>query len=168
MNIRGNISLFQPFRTALLSAFGDLNSLSMSTLNSFLKSNWIWTLKRAIDLSQKWQRMLKFVVCANELPYFRHLTRQRLSLFTLMSSTYLPDILVADHEVNREEKGFIKLPNDIFTWSIAISFSKQSIYGWMATREVFTADKMKDFYYELFYSKIKIFKEDNELPVFVW
>ena len=35
----------------------------------------------------------------------------------------------------------------------------------MATREVFTTDKMKDFYYELFYSKIKIFKEDNELPV---
>ena len=26
---------------------------------------------------------------------------------------------------------------------------------------------MKDLYYELFYSKIKIFKEDNELPVLV-
>ena len=37
MNIRGNISLFQTFRTALLSAFGYLNSLSMSTLNSFFK-----------------------------------------------------------------------------------------------------------------------------------
>ena len=37
----------------------------------------------------------------------------------------------------------------------------------MATRETFTADKMKDFYYELFYSKIKIFKEDNELPALV-
>ena len=37
----------------------------------------------------------------------------------------------------------------------------------MATREAFTADKMKDFYYELFYSKIKIFKDDNELPVVV-
>ena len=37
----------------------------------------------------------------------------------------------------------------------------------MATRETFKADKMKDFYYELFYSKIKMFKEDNELPVLV-
>ena len=37
----------------------------------------------------------------------------------------------------------------------------------MATRKTITADKMKDFYYELFYSKIKIFKEDNELPVLV-
>ena len=35
----------------------------------------------------------------------------------------------------------------------------------MATRETFTADKMKNFYYDLFYSNIKIFKEDNELPV---
>ena len=74
--------------------------------------------------------MLKFVVYDNELPYWRHLTRQRLSLFTLMSSPYLPDILVADHGVNRGEKGFIKLLNDIFTWSIAIAFSKQRIYGW--------------------------------------
>ena len=112
--------------------------------------------------------MLKFVVCVNELLYCRHLMRQVLSLFTLMSSPYLPDILVADHGVNRREKGFIKLPNDIFTWSIAIAFSKQRIYGWMATRKTMTADKMKDFYYELFYSKIKIFKEDNELPVLVY
>ena len=37
MNTRGNISQFQPFRTALLGAFGDLNLLSMSTLNNFLK-----------------------------------------------------------------------------------------------------------------------------------
>ena len=37
----------------------------------------------------------------------------------------------------------------------------------MATWETFTADKMKDFYYEQFYSKIKIFKENNELPVLV-
>ena len=104
--------------------------------------------------------MLKFVVCANELPYCRHLTRQGLSLFTLISSPYFPDILVADHRVNKGEKGIIEQPNDIFIWSIAIAFSKQRIYGWMATRETFTADKMKDFYYELFYSKIKIFKED--------
>ena len=48
--------------------------------------------------------MLIFVVCANELPYCRHLMRQGLSLFTLMSSPYLPDILVADHGVNRGEK----------------------------------------------------------------
>ena len=85
-----------------------------------------------------------------------------------MSSTYLSDILVADHEVNKGEKGFIKLPKDIFTWSIDIAFSKQRIYGWVVTQETFTVDKMKDFYYELFYSKIKIFKEDNELPVLVW
>ena len=85
-----------------------------------------------------------------------------------MSSPYLPDILVADHGVNKGEKGFIKLPNDIFTWSIAIAFSKQRIYGWMTTQETFMADKMKNFYYELFYSKIKIFKEFNELPVLVW
>ena len=84
-----------------------------------------------------------------------------------MSSPYLPDILVADHGLNRGEKGFIKLNHYIFTWSISIKFSKQRIYGWMATRETFKADKMKDFYYELFYSKIKIFKEDNELPVLV-
>ena len=37
----------------------------------------------------------------------------------------------------------------------------------MATRETFTSDKMKDFYYELFYSKIKKFKDYNELPVLV-
>ena len=37
----------------------------------------------------------------------------------------------------------------------------------MEFRETFTADKMKDFYFELIYSKIKIFKEDNELPVLV-
>ena len=37
----------------------------------------------------------------------------------------------------------------------------------MATREKFKADKMKDLFYEIFYSKIKIFKEDNELPVLV-
>ena len=73
--------------------------------------------------------MLKFVVCANELPFCRHLTRQGLNLFTLMNSPYFPDILVADHGVNRGEKGFIKLPNDIFAWSIAIAFSKQRIYG---------------------------------------
>ena len=79
--------------------------------------------------------MLKFVDCANEIPYCRHLTRQGLSLFTSMSSPYLPDILVADRGVNRGEKGLIKLYNDIFTWSIAIAFSKQRIYGWMATRE---------------------------------
>ena len=120
-----------------------------------------------MDLSREWQRMLKFVVCADELPYCRHLTRQGLGLFTLMSSPYLPDILVADHGVNRGEKRFIKLPNDIFTWSIAIAFSKQRICGLMTTKETFTADKMKDFYYELFYSKIKIFKEDNELLVLV-
>ena len=119
-------------------------------------------------MSQEWQRMLKFVVCANELPYCRHLTRQKLSLFTLMSSPYLPDILIAYHGVNRGLKGFIKLPHDIFTWSIAIAFYKQRIYGWMATRETFTTDKMKDFYNELFYSKIKIFKEDKELPVLVF
>ena len=52
----------------------------------------------------------------------------------------------------------------VITRSFAIAFSKQRICGWIATRETFTADKMKDFYYELFYSKIKIFKEDNELP----
>ena len=85
----------------------------------------------------------------------------------MMSSPYLPDILVADHGVNRGEKGFIKLPNDIFIWSIAIAFFKQRVYGWMTTRETFKVDKMKDFYYELFYSKIKMFKEDNELPVLV-
>ena len=111
--------------------------------------------------------MLKFVVCANELPYCRHLTRQGLVLFTLMSSPYLSDILVADHGVNRGEKEFIKLRNDIFTWSITIVFFKQRICEWMETRETFTSDKMKDFYYELFYSKIKIFKDDNELPVLV-
>ena len=111
--------------------------------------------------------MLKFVVCANELPYSRYLTRQGLSFYTLMSPPYLPDILVADHRVNKGEKGFIKLPNNIFAWSIAIAFSKQRIYGWVVTRETFTVDKMKDFYYELFYSKNKIFKEDNELPVLV-
>ena len=97
-----------------------------------------------------------------------NLTRQILSVFTLMSSPYFPDILVADHGVNRGEKGFIKLPNDIFTWSIAIAFYTQRIYGWMATQETFTTDKMKDFYNELFYSNIKILKEDNELPVLVW
>ena len=64
--------------------------------------------------------MLKFVVCANELPYSRHLTRQGLNLFTLMSSPYLPDILVADHGINREEKGFIKLPNDIFLHEVSL------------------------------------------------
>ena len=42
---------------------------------------------------------------------------------------YLLDILVEDHGVFRGEKGFIKLPNDIFTWSISIAFSKQRIYG---------------------------------------
>ena len=71
--------------------------------------------KSTIDLSREFQKMLKFVVYANELPYCRHLTRQGLFLFTFMSSPYHPDILVADHGVNRGEKGFIKLPNDIFT-----------------------------------------------------
>ena len=37
----------------------------------------------------------------------------------------------------------------------------------MVTREIFTADKMKDFYFELLYSKIKKLKKDNELPVLV-
>ena len=37
----------------------------------------------------------------------------------------------------------------------------------MVTWETFTVDKMKDFYYEQFYSKLKIFKEDNKLPVLV-
>ena len=44
-----------------------------------------------------------------------NLTRQVLSVFTLMSSPYFSDFLVADHGVIRGEKGFIKLPNDIFT-----------------------------------------------------
>ena len=87
--------------------------------------------------------MLKFVVCTNELPYCRHLTRQGLGLFTLMISPYLLDILAADHGVNREEKRFIKLSNDIFKWSIAIEFYKQRIYWWMATREAFTAVKWR-------------------------
>ena len=69
--------------------------------------------KSAIDLSREWQRKLKFVFCANELIYCMHLTRQGLSLFTLMSSSYLSDILVEDHGVNRGENGFIKRPNDI-------------------------------------------------------
>ena len=103
--------------------------------------------------------MLKFVVCANELPYCRHLTKQGLSFFTLMSSPYLPDILVVDHRVNRGEKGFIKLPNDIFIWSIAIAFSKQRIYGWMATRKTITADKMKNFYYENFTQRSRYLKK---------
>ena len=38
----------------------------------------------------------------------------------------------------------------------------------MATQDTFTADKMKDFYYELYFSKIKVFNEIDDLPVLAW
>ena len=56
----------------------------------------------------------------------------------------------------------------MYTWSIVITFSQIRIYGWMATQDIFTADKIKDFYYELYFSKIKIFNEFYDLLVLVW
>ena len=59
MNIRGNISQFQPFRTALLSAFGNLNSISMSTLNSFLKKRLKMNFKKRYRLEPRMTKNIK-------------------------------------------------------------------------------------------------------------
>ena len=112
--------------------------------------------------------MWKFGTCANELSCCKHWTRREWSSFILMNSPSHPGILGADHGVSRGEKGFIEQPSDTFTWSIVIAFSRLRIYGWMATQDTFTADKMKDFYYSLYSSKINIFKEVEKLPVLVW
>ena len=86
----------------------------------------------------------------------------------MTNSRFPQDILLVDHRVNKGEKGFIELPSDTYTWSIVIAFSHIRIYGWMATQDTFTDDKMKDFYYELYFSKIKVFNEIDDLPVLVW
>ena len=59
MNIRGNISQFQPFRNALLSVFGDLNSLSMSTLNSFIKKRLNMNIKKRYRLEPRMTKNAK-------------------------------------------------------------------------------------------------------------
>ena len=60
------------------------------------------------------------------------------------------------------------MPSDTYTWSIVIAFSQIRIYGWIATHSAFIADKMKDFYYELYFSKIKVFNEIDCMLVLVW
>ena len=59
MNIRGNISQFQPFRIALLSVFGNLNSLSISTLNSFLKKRLNMNFKKRYRLEPRMTKNVK-------------------------------------------------------------------------------------------------------------
>ena len=69
--------------------------------------------------------------------------------FTLTNSWIPQDILLVVHWVNKGEKGFIEFPSDTYIWSIVNAFYQVRIYGWMATQDIFTGDKMKDFYYEL-------------------
>ena len=84
-----------------------------------------------------------------------------------MNSPSHPGILGADNGVSRGEKGFIEETSDTFTWSIVIAFSRLRIYRWMATQDTFMVDKMKEFYYSLYSSKINIFKEVEKMSVLI-
>ena len=85
-----------------------------------------------------------------------------------MSFQYPQSSLLLKAGANKGEQGFINKKEDSFAWSIVIAFSKRRIYGVVGTKNTFSSNEIKGFYYHIFHTKMNVFKEIEDPPIIVW